>query len=649
MGFSVSSFKITHYCLLFLLLGALCNALLLNWHEYLRLVIICVGSVLLYRMHCRTRNDDIDYCVYWSRILALVFMFIITQFDPATNALNVFVSQVRFNWFFIFSSLLILIIFLGNASFLFKNLKRKEFNIVDIWVLSVITGVLLIYNVAIYIFKVPLILSDILASNIKVFSYVILWAVMTRTYAQTDYTIKEKYRDTLSILSKYIIVFMVLISCIGAYRVGLGVYYLRVGDQAYHMGQTEAALVAYERVAELQSLGQMIRVENRAYLYILRGDVKSGDEPHFVQLVEGIRSSTSDVASVQLKLGNIFYKAGLFEKASVQYERYLSAPTGKKEDTVLSKLGICYVRLGKEVHWRRLVTLAERFGVVPKMEASNYQEALNLGKVNTFIGKHDAAIAEFENAIAFEPDDPMVHYLLGRTLLSAGFVPKALIYFEMLIEKSTNIADVYYLAGKCYEKQGQKELAREHYRKTVALLANHLDAWKALQRMRLPDSEHATVNEAIAKLTPQTWVNAKLSSESELLGYDLPNNTVNRGQTLKLTLYWVVRRNAIAGPVRAHFFMRGKHSKFDTVVSAVNDGPYFESSQWAPGEVRRIDYAWHISDVGESPLPGTSADLPINCLYELNINLLFTSANGEPEWDWSSVYTIAPLCIGLDK
>ena len=44
-------------------------------------------------------------------LLSIVYIFLITQFDPATSAINRIIPQSRLNWFFIASSALIFVAF----------------------------------------------------------------------------------------------------------------------------------------------------------------------------------------------------------------------------------------------------------------------------------------------------------------------------------------------------------------------------------------------------------------------------------------------------------------------------------------------------------------------------------------------------------
>jgi len=95
--------KIIYTCLLLLAILPIFNAFNLTWKELLRLFIITLGLVYLYVRYLRTAkpqpqgvegkgNLEPRTLNLEPLLLSIVYIFLITQFDPATSADRFFVS-----------------------------------------------------------------------------------------------------------------------------------------------------------------------------------------------------------------------------------------------------------------------------------------------------------------------------------------------------------------------------------------------------------------------------------------------------------------------------------------------------------------------------------------------------------------------------
>ena len=117
--------KIIYICLFLLAVLPLGSAFNLTWKELARLFVITLGLLYLYVRYFRTASPQTQGAEgpgnlepnkprtsnFQPLLLSVVYIFIITQFDPATSAVNSIIPQSTLNWFFIASSALIFVAF----------------------------------------------------------------------------------------------------------------------------------------------------------------------------------------------------------------------------------------------------------------------------------------------------------------------------------------------------------------------------------------------------------------------------------------------------------------------------------------------------------------------------------------------------------
>ncbi len=90
-------------------------------------------------------------------------------------------------------------------------------------------------------------------------------------------------------------------------------------------------------------------------------------------------------------------------------------------------------------------------------------------------GKYDEALLSYQDALVQEPDDPKIHYNIGRALYKMERYDEAISEFELgLLEKDDNFqANTFYNIGNCQYKKGQLDAAIHAYQ--TSLLIDHTD------------------------------------------------------------------------------------------------------------------------------------------------------------------------------
>ncbi|UCC11502.1 MAG: tetratricopeptide repeat protein [candidate division WOR-3 bacterium] len=90
-------------------------------------------------------------------------------------------------------------------------------------------------------------------------------------------------------------------------------------------------------------------------------------------------------------------------------------------------------------------------------------------------GKYDEALLSYQDALVQEPDNPKIHYNIGRALYKMERYDEAISEFELgLLEKDEKFqANTFYNIGNCQYKKGQLDAAIHTYK--TSLLIDHTD------------------------------------------------------------------------------------------------------------------------------------------------------------------------------
>jgi len=98
-------------------------------------------------------------------------------------------------------------------------------------------------------------------------------------------------------------------------------------------------------------------------------------------------------------------------------------------------------------------------------------------------GKYDDAIADFDKAIALDPNDAAAYGNRGNAYYSKGEVDRAIADYTKAIALDPNFADAYTNRGVVYYEKGNKEQTIADFRKVLAIDPSHQDAKEGLKRL----------------------------------------------------------------------------------------------------------------------------------------------------------------------
>ena len=99
----------------------------------------------------------------------------------------------------------------------------------------------------------------------------------------------------------------------------------------------------------------------------------------------------------------------------------------------------------------------------------------NLGNVFLRQGRMDEAIAQFQKALAINPEDANTHYNLGMPF-AKGNVNEAIAQFQKALAIKPQFAEAHYNLGNAFLQQGRVEEAIAQFQKALAIKPDYVEA-----------------------------------------------------------------------------------------------------------------------------------------------------------------------------
>jgi len=212
----------------------------LVWQEYFRLIVITGGMGYLgYRLKIFSGSMAADTDRSLKVMLALVFMFVVAQFDPGRISAN---GEAGGRLLFLLPAGLVAVAFTG---FIFSNPFWKQGLSGLDWVVifTVLTASILVIGTRLFVNG-----TFPWLSVLKYLVYLFIWFLFTRPLFSSS-RIQIKFYSTALVV--FLIVFLV-----GTVRAGTLFYHYLSGEQALETGNPEVALAHY---AQAEVLGSDLR------------------------------------------------------------------------------------------------------------------------------------------------------------------------------------------------------------------------------------------------------------------------------------------------------------------------------------------------------------------------------------------------------
>jgi tetratricopeptide (TPR) repeat protein len=86
----------------------------------------------------------------------------------------------------------------------------------------------------------------------------------------------------------------------------------------------------------------------------------------------------------------------------------------------------------------------------------------------------DEAIAHFQKALQFNPDDAEARYNLGNALLEKGSLDEAIVHFQKALQINPDYADAHNNLGNALLQKGAVDEAIAHFQKALQINPDHV-------------------------------------------------------------------------------------------------------------------------------------------------------------------------------
>lgn len=500
-------------CLILICVLALWPAMDLSWRELLRLSLIGAGVLCLQRRAAgatvsqfspRFMPEPREWLGGGPAFLALVFIFVTTEFDPAITPGSS--ASVYPYWFFAATS------FLGLGS-LFAMLRSgavegrcvATWRSIDTLVLGVCVVVVVLALSADYAFQGVLTLSSTIR-GLRPLVYLALWFAITRSYGVDDrahlHNAERRPRSPVHMALFFLFGFSLLS---GIVRGAVVLTFHHRATSAMERGNEATALAHHKRMS---IANQTLLVE-----YVSQGDVSKlaearqqlelgshviADSPvpaeeHFLRaltLAENLDTLGSAVqADAHYALANLYERYGKPDLAAREFLRHLEAGDARPQ---VVAWGIDLLR--QIADWK------------------------NIGRVAV-----DYPDVELRVSIA---SVPLFLYYAGRALATSQRDADASDYFERTILANPTFGDAYFRLGELREVQGDLSAAIDLFVKTTSLVPSHLGALDNLRRLSSSDGAFVhRLDREIGKLSALNPASVQLGSKIRFLGHEVRSET----------------------------------------------------------------------------------------------------------------------------
>jgi predicted O-linked N-acetylglucosamine transferase (SPINDLY family) len=176
--------------------------------------------------------------------------------------------------------------------------------------------------------------------------------------------------------------------------------------------------------------------------------------------------SMSTTNAVQMAWGH--QRAGRLQEAEAIYRQVLQIDPEHKD--ALHYLGLIAYQVGKNEIAAELIGKA--IGVSPSAGM-----CCNLGLVLQALGKLDAAIEQYRQAIVYQPNNAEAHNNLANALMEQGKLDDAVQHYRNALSIKPNFAEAHNNLGSSFQKQGNLEKAIVQFRKALSIKPDFAEAY----------------------------------------------------------------------------------------------------------------------------------------------------------------------------
>lgn len=240
-------------------------------------------------------------------------------------------------------------------------------------------------------------------------------------------------------------------------------------DVAYVLARSET-LIALDRDQEsLAVLNQaMKKFENSAEVRssIAQLLMRQRKFPEAAEMMRQAVMLAPDDETLREHLAMCYFRAERYEEAVEAFQRLLRIEKLKDRSDLHTRLGECYLALGRPMDARGA------FEAASVLEPGNVGFQLNLAKSALESGDLRRAEITVRKALALAPTDAQANLLMGYVRMEQSKLPEALAAFRRAAVADSRDPTPLCMAGVVLEKLGRREEAMQQYAKALTIKPN---------------------------------------------------------------------------------------------------------------------------------------------------------------------------------
>ena len=494
--------------LILLLILPIFQSYILTWRELVRILIIIVTLSVLYSKFFLSYKKSLrniprfnaflvnphnkKFVDAFCLITTFLIIFVVSQFNPSTAGFASFATDnlpSDLNWFFVTSTILILIGFVALVYHL-NLFKKKNPNSIKSVRLRYrkIDGFVLMLVALIIIggFLSNLLLSEspqwgvFFFSVLRILEFVLIWFFVSLLFVT-----KVNGKNYVSFFSPMWVrrSFIVLtlsfsvILIIGVVRfVDVYTVYAK-SKKSFQNGDFDASLISSETLLEKNEFLDFKPItdsilENLASIYS-----RNDSTDKFNTTINLIIENNKGNERINSKLGRIYFNAGKNDQAKKEFEEFFIRRQ-MYDKTSLEMLGEIYLQ---ESNLSGLIEIIDTHGYNPNTTTLTENEHVLIGNAFFELERFDDSAESYTNTLGLNAENSYAYYKLGRSQFETGKYEIAIEQFSRAIDIDSSFADAYYQWGLSLEKLDKKEDALEKFKTTVEILPNHLNGLTKLK------------------------------------------------------------------------------------------------------------------------------------------------------------------------
>ena len=191
-----------------------------------------------------------------------------------------------------------------------------------------------------------------------------------------------------------------------------------------------------------------------------------------------------DFAEAHANIGSVYAKQQQWEKAIIFYQKAIDIkPNFAGFHRNLAKVWQC-------VNKEELATECTYKALILEPELATAKEYFNLGNKLLELGKIEAAIDCYRDAIKLQPNSSELYQKIGEVLTQKGELESALVILDLGIKLTPKSPRCYYLLGEVWREKKEYDLAILAYSRAIELTQdNHLfheklgDVWQEMGKL----------------------------------------------------------------------------------------------------------------------------------------------------------------------